>query len=106
MDGALLRSWQPSANEYVEITLPQGIDQVRQFVWLETVRIGLALWKGQFEDAVIRTWLRWCDRKGQVIPTGAEGQEIERQRADRLAERESFGAEIPRDRLCLKSPNP
>lgn len=33
------------------------------------------------------TWLRWCDGGGQVIPTGAEGREIERQRADQLAER-------------------
>ena len=29
-----------------------------------------------------RLWLRWCDREGQVIPTGAEGQAAERQRAD------------------------
>ena len=41
-----------------------------------------------------RLWLRWCDSQGQVIPTGAEGQEVERrraeverQRADRLAEK-------------------
>jgi len=55
----------------------------------------------QFEDDVTRLWLRWCDRDGQLIPTGAERAEraesqlgteqqrakIERQRAERLAER-------------------
>ncbi|MEP0980026.1 hypothetical protein NC980_05640 [Leptolyngbya sp. AS-A5] len=42
----------------------------------------MSLWEGQFEDEVMRLWLRWCDRSGQVIPTGAEGLEIERQRAE------------------------
>ncbi len=42
----------------------------------------LTLWEGMFEEEVPRSWLRWCDRSGQVIPTGAEGQEIERQRAE------------------------
>jgi hypothetical protein len=60
---------------------------VEQSVWLEEVGLGLTLWEGQFEEEVTRLWLRWCDREGQVIATGAEGQEIERQRADRLAER-------------------
>jgi hypothetical protein len=32
--------------------------------------------------------LCWCDRDGQAIPTGAEGQELEPQRAERLAERQ------------------
>jgi hypothetical protein len=81
------------------------MSQVGQSVWLEEVGLGLTLWSGQFEEEVTRLWLRWCDlalarylpsadRKVRVIPTGAEGQaierqraEIERQRADRLAER-------------------
>ena len=25
----------------------------------------------EFEDEVPQLWLRWCDREGQVIPTGA-----------------------------------
>lgn len=53
--------------------------------WLRTVGLGLTLWEGAFEG-VTGTWLRWCDRDGQVIPTGVEGRELERQRADRLAE--------------------
>jgi hypothetical protein len=42
--------------------------------------LGLTLWEGEFEEAVRRVWLRWCDRQGRVILTGAE-------RAERLAER-------------------
>jgi hypothetical protein len=59
------------------------------------------LWSGQFEEEVTRLWLRWCDRDGQIILTGAERAEIERQgreterqekelerqRAERLTER-------------------
>ncbi|MGF1601566.1 MAG: Uma2 family endonuclease, partial [Thermosynechococcaceae cyanobacterium] len=37
---------------------------------------------GPFEETVNRLWLRWCDRQGQVIATGAEGREAEHQRAE------------------------
>jgi len=94
MNRALLRVWLNSAGRYTELTLPEGISEVGQTVWLEEVGLGLTLWSGQFEADVTRLWLRWCDHEGRVIPTGAEGQEIERQgreverqRAERLAER-------------------
>jgi hypothetical protein len=32
-------------------------------------------------------WLRWCDRQGRVIPTGAERANQERQRADQERQR-------------------
>jgi hypothetical protein len=68
---------------------------------LNAIGLGLTLWEGQFEEEVTRLWLRWCDREGTVIPTGAEraeaesqraeaesqAREIERLRADRLADR-------------------
>jgi hypothetical protein len=49
--------------------------------WLPVLGLGLTLWQGPFEnwDTV---WLRWCDRQGRVIPTGAERADQERQRAD------------------------
>ncbi|GAB1537833.1 hypothetical protein NUACC21_04870 [Scytonema sp. NUACC21] len=47
---------------------------------------GLTLWTGTFEEQP-GLWLRWCDVKGNVIPTGKELSEQERQRATRLAER-------------------
>lgn len=56
------------------------------------VGLGLTLWKGDYENFRNETLLRWCDRDGRVIPTGAETAlayhdvaERERQRADRLA---------------------
>jgi Uma2 family endonuclease len=81
MNGALLRVWSRVTNQYVELTPAEGVG-VGQSVWLESVGIGLTVWEGQFEEDVQRVWLRWCDRQGTVIPTGAEGQQAERQRAD------------------------
>ncbi len=54
--------------------------------WLPVLNLGLVLWRGRFEswDAV---WLRWCDREGGVIPTGAERADQERQRADQERQR-------------------
>jgi Uma2 family endonuclease len=83
MNGSLLRVWALVEGQYEE--LPSSD-------WLRTVGLGLTLWEGAFEG-VTGNWLRWCDRDGQIIPTGAEGRELERQRAeterqraDRLAE--------------------
>jgi len=87
MNRSLLRVWANSAGRYVELTPLPGISEIEQSVWLEEVGLGLTLWSGQFEEDVTRLWLRWCDRNGQVIPTGAERAELERQRAERLAER-------------------
>jgi hypothetical protein len=94
MDGALLRIWTITPDGYPELTPPEGIHEIGQWVWLNAAGVGLMVWEGQFEEEVTRLWLRWCDsasalaelREGRVIPTGAEGQEIERQRTERLAE--------------------
>ncbi len=84
LNGNLLKIWVLREGQYVEMSEP---------LWLQTVGLGLTVWNGEFEGQE-STWLRWCDRQGQVIPTGAEGREIERQgrdverqRAERLAER-------------------
>ena len=39
------------------------------------------MWEGEYEG-VKAVWLRWCDREGNVIPTGAELAEAERARAE------------------------
>jgi hypothetical protein len=94
MNGALLRVWSNLAGRYTELTSLQGVSEAGQSVWLESLGLGLTLWSGPFEEEGTRLWLRWCDQEGQVIPTGAERAETERQRADeaeskaqRLAER-------------------
>ncbi len=54
--------------------------------WLEGVGLGLTLWQGVFEGRQ-DVWLRWCDREGNVIPTGTERAEQERQRAEQERQR-------------------
>jgi hypothetical protein len=54
--------------------------------WLPEIGLGLTLWRGMFEGTDT-TWLRWCDHDGNVIATGAERAEQERERAERLAAR-------------------
>lgn len=101
MDGALLRVWGISPGGYQELTVVEKLRQPGQFVWLEGVGIGLALWEGQFEEAIPRLWLRWCDRDGNVIPTGVEGQAMERQRAE--TERQRAETERQRaERLAVR----
>jgi hypothetical protein len=53
--------------------------------WLEPVGLGLTVWEGEYEGQPGR-WLRWCDRQGNVIPSGRERAEQERQRAERAEE--------------------
>jgi Uma2 family endonuclease len=54
--------------------------------WLPILGLGLTLWRGPFENCDT-IWLRWCDRQGRVIPTGAERADQERQRADQERQR-------------------
>jgi Uma2 family endonuclease len=68
--------------------------------WLPVLGLGLTLWQGRFENWDI-TWLRWCDRQGEVIPTGAERAEEERQRAEE--ERQRAGQErLKAERLAAR----
>ena len=48
--------------------------------------MGLKLWEGELEGKQ-NIWLRWCDQAGEVIPTGAERAEQERQRAEQERQR-------------------
>jgi Uma2 family endonuclease len=66
--------------------LRAGQYERRPDAWLPNVGLGVRLWEGTFEGRY-DTWLRWCNRAGVVIPTGAERAEDERHRAERLAEK-------------------
>lgn len=94
MKGATLRVWAISPTGYSELTPASGLVTSGQSVWLEGAGVGLALWEGSFEEEVPRLWLRWCDREGQIIPTGAEGLTLERQKTE--AERQRAEAEHER----------
>lgn len=39
--------------------------------WLPQVELGLQVWQGSYEGTD-NIWLRWCDRTGNLLPTGAE----------------------------------
>ncbi|NCJ07705.1 Uma2 family endonuclease [Synechococcales cyanobacterium C] len=102
MGEALLRVWTISPTGYTELTLPSGVASVGELVWLDGIGLGLTLWQGAYEEETPRLWLRWCDQKGQVILTGAEGQAAERQRADQerqRADQEHQRAEQAQQRL-------
>jgi hypothetical protein len=58
----LLRVWKLQRKKYVRMSDPY---------YFPAVELGVRLWTGQYEDAH-ETWLRWCDRKGKLIPTGNE----------------------------------
>ncbi len=49
---------------------------------LPHIGLGLTLWQGEFEHSHYEYWLRWTDEKGQIIPTGIELAETEKQRAE------------------------
>lgn len=70
-----LRAYELHGTRYVEIAEPR----------LEQVGLELMLWQGKFEGKDDR-WLRWQDLNGNLLLTGDERAEQERQRADRLAE--------------------
>lgn len=36
------------------------------------IGMGLTLWEGVYKDSPVTIWLRWCDEKGEVFPTGNE----------------------------------
>lgn len=48
--------------------------------------VELGIWQGQYGNIEL-PWLRWWDSEGNLLLTGYERAEQERQRADRLAER-------------------
>jgi Uma2 family endonuclease len=55
--------------------------------------LSLVVWEGAYEGETTR-WLRWADDQGNLIPTGAERAEAERQRTE--AERQRAEAERQR----------
>jgi hypothetical protein len=108
--GKKLRDYAQLHVDYYVVYDPQLLIQNKQLQVYELVvgeylprpdhrlpRIGLSLtiWWGTFEGKDAQ-WLRWCDLDGNLILTGAEQAEQERQRAEQerqRAEREQQRAE-------------
>lgn len=72
----ILRVYELRGRSYVDLERP----------YLPDVGLGVTLWQGYYEEHM-SVWLRWCDREGAVIPTGAELLARERQRAERAHRR-------------------
>lgn len=75
--------------------LHEGCYSPLEETWLDNVQLGLTLWDGTFED-MKATWLRWCDRDGNLLLTGDERAEQESQRAEQERQRANRLAELLR----------
>jgi hypothetical protein len=51
--------------------LQEGVYQPTTEHYFPCLGLGLKLWHGDFED-IKTTYLRWCDRKGKLLPTADE----------------------------------
>lgn len=85
--GSALRVYELQGNHY----------RLLDNYWMEQIELGLTLWEGTFEGKHF-TWLRWCDRNGNLLLTGDERAEQERQRAEQERQRAERLAELLRAR--------
>ena len=70
---------QQISDEVLRVYELQGGRYVQRQDWkLAGVQLGLTLWDGEFEGRQ-DTWLRWTDLEGNLIPTGKERADLERQ---------------------------
>lgn len=53
--------------------------------WIEDLALGLTFWEGDYLG-LQQTWLRWCDRDGEVLLTGQEGAAAKQRTIDKLRE--------------------
>ena len=90
LGGGVLRLYELQGLAYID----------RSDRWLPNVGIGLTLWEGRYEKKR-DTWLRWCDREGNLNLTGGERADKEYQRAEtehQRAETEQQRAETEQQR--------
>lgn len=72
-----LRIFRLEGSRYVEVADPTRMPELK---------LGFTLWEGSFLDVEAR-WLRFVDKDGKLLLTGAERSKIEAERAEREAER-------------------
>lgn len=93
---AILDPYHELSNETLRFfRLQNGKYSETKETWMPEVELGLRLWQGRFQE-MENDWLRWCDRDGNLIPTGDEKAEQERSRAEQeysRAEQEHSRAE-------------
>ncbi|WP_218596853.1 hypothetical protein [Chroogloeocystis siderophila] len=50
------------------------------------MRVELGIWQGSYQNANL-PWLRWWDTDGNLLLTGEERAEVERQKRERIIEK-------------------
>jgi len=55
-------------------------------VWLDSLKLGLALWQGEYRGA-LRQWLRWYDTSSNWIPAESERIQQAEQRIQQAEQR-------------------
>lgn len=58
-----------------------GKYQPHRDFWMEEIGVGLRLWEGEYEGKNA-AWIRWCDERGNIFPTGDARAEQEKARAE------------------------
>jgi Uma2 family endonuclease len=72
--------------------LHEGRYRLLDSTWMEKVQLGLVLWEGEFEGMTLQ-WLRWQDAQGNLLLTGHEQAQRERQKTSQAEERASQAEE-------------
>lgn len=72
----VVRAYELHGSDYVELLRP----------WFEGLKLGMTLWTGSYRDTE-DTWLRWRAPNGELLLTGVELAEQEKNRADQEASR-------------------
>jgi Uma2 family endonuclease len=72
----VLHAFETPGGKYVPLEAP----------WFPELALGLTLWPGVYEG-VEATWVRWCDRDGNLVPTGEERARQAEAEADQAGER-------------------
>lgn len=74
-----------------------------------TIGLGLRLWEGAFEGHH-DTWLRWCDAKGEIIPTAeeraAQAEQLAAQEKERAVQAEQRIRQLEEELRRLKGQTP
>lgn len=76
-----LRFFQLVGAQYQE----QSLNADLPLIWIPELELGLGLWEGEYEG-ISHSWLRWCDRAGNWIPTDTETERLRTQEAQQQAQ--------------------
>ncbi len=85
----VLHAFESRGGQYVSLEKP----------WFEGLGLGLTLWTGVYQG-VEATWLRWCDRDGNLVLSGTEqAQQAEERAREAEARARQATEEAERQRL-------